>query len=49
MLDYCHGNGLGDKLVAKGSSRVSIQLLGHNGNLAEVASSLCVFAFDLVD
>lgn len=46
MLACRHGDGLGDKLVAQGSGRLRVQVLGHDGDLAEVASSQCVFVFD---
>lgn len=49
MLSRRHGDGLGDKLVAQGSGRPSVQVLGHDGDLAEVSSSQRVFVFDPAD
>ena len=44
-----HGDGPGDKRVAEGSSRLRVQVLGHDRDLAEVASSQRVFVFDPAD
>lgn len=49
VLACRHGDGLRDKLVAQGSGRLRVQVFGHDRDLAEVASSQCVFVLDPAD